>query len=63
MKLKQLPSGYATSYFRAADNLSWYGETAISLPWSLFCEFWDDFCYPSSDDADTFLENGQYFLR
>ena len=43
--------------------ISWDDETAISLPWSVLCAFWDDFCYPSSDDADIFLENGQYFLR
>jgi len=43
--------------------ISWDDETAISLPWSVFCEFWDDFCYPSSDDVDICLENGQHFLR
>ena len=24
----------------------WDQETALSLPWSVFCEYWDDFCYP-----------------
>jgi len=43
--------------------ISWDRDTALTLPWSLFCEYWDDFCYPASDDADFFLENGQHFLR
>lgn len=41
----------------------WNEETAISLPWAGFCEYWDDFCYPSSDDADIFLQNERAFLR
>lgn len=44
-------------------TISWAPELAISVPWDIFCEHWDDFCYPSSDDADIFLETGQFFLR
>lgn len=44
-------------------TILWDGETALCLPWSVFCEYWNDFCYPSSDDADVFLEDGQFFLR
>ncbi len=44
-------------------TISWDQDTALSLPWHAFCEYWDDFCYPSSDDADLFLESGQLFLR
>ena len=44
-------------------TISWDQETALTLPWSVFCEYWNDFCYPSSDDADVFLESGQLFLR
>lgn len=44
-------------------TISWDRDTALNLPWSIFCEYWDDFCYPSSDDVDVFLENGKCFLR
>ncbi|MCL1092937.1 hypothetical protein [Shewanella kaireitica] len=44
-------------------TISWKCDTALALPWTTFCKYWDDFCYPSSDDADLFLENGQHFLR
>lgn len=30
--------------------VSW-GQLAVLLPWQVFCDFWDDFCYPSSDDT------------
>ena len=26
-------------------------QTGLDLPWEIFLEYWDDFCYPSSDDA------------
>ena len=32
----------------------WNRETAISLPWETFVVYWDDFCYPSSDDVFVF---------
>lgn len=32
-------------------TLLWNNETALILPWSTFVSYWDDFCYPSSDDA------------
>lgn len=44
-------------------TISWDRDRALNLPWSIFCEYWDDFCYPSSDDVDVFLENGKCFLR
>jgi hypothetical protein len=44
-------------------TILWDQNTALNLPWSVFCDYWDDFCYPSSDDADLFLESGQLFLR
>jgi hypothetical protein len=44
-------------------TILWNKETAITLPWLVFCEYWDDFCYPSSDDADLFLASDQLFLR
>jgi len=44
-------------------TILWDRDTALNLPWSVYCEYWDDFCYPSSDDVDVFLESGQCFLR
>jgi len=44
-------------------TILWDRDTALTLPWSTYCEFWGDFCYPSSDDTDIFLENGECFLR
>jgi hypothetical protein len=44
-------------------TISWDRDTALNLPWFIFCKYWDDFCYPSSDDADIMLENGRHFLR
>ena len=31
--------------------VSWDNELAALVSWRVFCEYWDDFCYPSSDDA------------
>jgi hypothetical protein len=31
--------------------VSWDRETAVQTDWQFFCRFWDDFCYPSSDDV------------
>ncbi len=41
----------------------WDEVIAISLPWTVFCDYWDDFCYPSSDDVDVLLEKERVFLR
>ena len=38
--------------------IAWDRETAIALPWRTFVTYWDDFCYPSSDDAFVFPETG-----
>ncbi len=29
----------------------WDRATAVTLPWGTFTTYWDDFCYPSSDDV------------
>jgi hypothetical protein len=41
----------------------WNKDTGLSLPWNVFMAYWSDFCYPSSDDVDLFLEGGSIFLR
>ena len=42
--------------------LVWGRDTGISLPWHTFVEYWDDFCYSSSDDAFIFAESGRCLL-
>jgi hypothetical protein len=41
----------------------WNRNTALSLPWETFITYWSDFCYPSSDDVDVFVEGGPLVLR
>ena len=41
----------------------WNNNTALSLPWEPFVTYWSDFCYPSSDDVDFFVEGGPLVLR
>jgi hypothetical protein len=32
-------------------SIAWNDALGLELPWSVFCEYWSDFCYPSSDDV------------
>jgi hypothetical protein len=41
----------------------WSKDTALCLPWQTFVTHWSDFCYPSSDDVDIFVEGGPLVLR
>lgn len=41
----------------------WGKDTAVSLPWPVLVTYWNDFCYPSSDDVDVFTESGALLLR
>lgn len=36
----------------------WNNQDAISMPWHTFVTYWDDFCYPSSDDVFIFFTEG-----
>lgn len=43
-------------YQRGVDQdqtifLFWDQQTAVVTKWEVFYEYWDDFCYPSSDDV------------
>lgn len=31
--------------------VSWDAATAVVTDWELFCSYWDDFCYPASDNV------------
>ena len=41
----------------------WDASTALRTTWQVFTEYWDDFCYPSSDDVDVFPTSGEWLLR
>jgi len=30
--------------------ISWDNSSGLVTQWQIFCKYWDDFCYPSSDD-------------
>jgi hypothetical protein len=42
--------------------VSWDNELAALVSWRVFCEYWGDFCYPSSDDAAIFPLSGDWML-
>ena len=42
--------------------VSWNDELAALVKWEVFCEYWDDFCYPSSDDVTVFPLSGEWML-
>ena len=42
--------------------VSWDNDLAALVKWEVFCEYWDDFCYPSSDDVAVFPLSGEWML-
>lgn len=46
----------------AAVFVSWSEELAVETTWEIFTEYWDDFCYPSSDDVTVLPVNGSWHL-
>ncbi len=40
--------------------VSWDNNLAVLVKWKVFCEFWDDFCYPSSDDVAIFPSSEEW---
>jgi hypothetical protein len=40
----------------------WDASTAVRTTWDVFTEYWDDFCYPSSDDVEVFPQSGEWLL-
>jgi hypothetical protein len=55
--LRELISGWDSEVI-----ISWDPHTAVLAPWSLFVAYWDDFCYPSSDDVFVFPLTGAWLL-
>lgn len=41
---------------------SWDKEIAVLVPKNTFIEYWDDFCYPSSDDVSITPLGGSWML-
>jgi hypothetical protein len=46
----------------AAVYVSWSTDLAVETSWSIFAEYWDDFCYPSSDDVTVVPVSGGWQL-
>jgi hypothetical protein len=40
--------------------VSWDRDTAVQTDWQFFCRYWDDFCYPSSDDVTVTPHGGDW---
>tara|TARA_R110002072_G_scaffold299931_1_gene476253 strand:+ start:19 stop:432 length:414 start_codon:yes stop_codon:yes gene_type:complete len=43
--------------------LVWDRESGLRLPWPIFCEYWSDFCYPSSDDIGIFTNDKKLLMQ
>jgi hypothetical protein len=44
-------------------TVAWEPDLAVTLPAKVFCEFWNDFCYPASDDVVILPAPGGWLLR
>jgi hypothetical protein len=42
--------------------VSWCNNLAALVKWKVFCEYWDDFCYSSSDDVAIFPLSEEWML-
>ena len=47
----------------AKVRVLWAEEVAVQTEWGVFSEYWDDFCYPSSDDVIAIPIVGNWELR
>lgn len=56
-RLRELPPA-ATD----AVLVAWDARTAVITDWELFVTYWDDFCYPSSDDVTVLPLDGEWVL-
>jgi len=37
-------------------------HVAVETTWEIFAKYWDDFCYPVSDDVQVFPRSGEWLL-
>ena len=42
--------------------VSWSDELAVLARWAVFCDYWDDFCYPASDDVTIWPSSEDWVL-
>ncbi|HEX4797438.1 MAG TPA: hypothetical protein VH370_26830 [Humisphaera sp.] len=42
--------------------VQWNSSTAVRTTWEIFTQYWDDFCYPSSDDVEVVPQSGEWVL-
>ncbi|HEY9286212.1 MAG TPA: hypothetical protein VIP46_22360 [Pyrinomonadaceae bacterium] len=42
--------------------VSWDHHHAALVRWAVFCEYWDDFCYPASDDVTVWPPSEEWVL-
>jgi hypothetical protein len=42
--------------------VSWDQRLAAGVAWRTFCRYWDDFCYPGSDDVAIFPQDEEWAL-
>ncbi len=50
------------SDLQACIYVIWTREWAVQTSWDIFTEYWDDFCYPSSDDVTVRPGTGDWRL-
>lgn len=46
----------------ATVAVSWDAEAAVVADWQVFCDHWDAFCYPASDDVAVVPLDGRWAL-
>jgi hypothetical protein len=42
--------------------VSWDKDIAVVTNWGVFCDYWNDFCYPASDDTSVFPQSFDWVL-
>ena len=42
--------------------ISWDNETAVLTDWEVFSEYWDGFCYPTSDEVAIWSPSNKWVL-
>lgn len=55
--LRQHQPNFSTSVI-----LSWDKDIALRTTWGIFTSYWDDFCYPMSDDLVVWPEDEKWVL-
>lgn len=43
--------------------VSWEPDAAVLTQTNIFIKYWDEFCYPSSDDVTVWPENEEWILQ